>query len=100
MMAEVNSEVVADPPISAVLTLPALMTSKVAAAMLLAMESSLDKFQWSCTRIGVSHKPEMSQHHSGGQDHGSRVSAVSTHQVGGNVTTSWLKESVFLNGVA
>jgi hypothetical protein len=45
MMAEVNSEVVADPPMSAVLTLPALMTSKVAAAMLLAMESSLKACQ-------------------------------------------------------
>jgi len=57
MMAEVISEVVAEPrsrielhderglkdlpPISAVLTFPPLITSKVAVAMLLAIESSL-----------------------------------------------------------
>lgn len=42
-MAPVKSEVVADPPMSAVLTLPSLMTPKVALAMLLARLSRLGK---------------------------------------------------------
>jgi len=62
MMAEVNSEVVADPPMSAVLTLPALITSKVAVAMLLAMESSPR-----CLSIIVA------------EDHGRRVGTIGTH---------------------
>lgn len=43
MTAAVNSDVVAEPPMSAVLTFPSLMTSKVALAMLFAIGSSLKR---------------------------------------------------------
>ena len=59
MIAAVKSDVVAEPPMSAVLTLPALMTSKVAVAMLLAMESRLEGVR-NMKRCSKVHTPSVS----------------------------------------
>ncbi len=89
------------PPISAVLTLPELMTSKVAVAMLLARLSRLRKGgsvlkSYTREENGI---PKMSEHHGSAQNHGGGVGTVSPHDVTGNMTTTGFEQGVFLKAL-
>jgi hypothetical protein len=66
---------------SAVLTSPALMTSKVALAILLAMESRLREECKNYENKAMPDIPKMSEHHGGTQNHSGRVGTVGTHDV-------------------
>lgn len=67
---------------SAVLTSPALMTSKVALAMLLAMESRLrEERKNDGNTIVLENIPKMSEQHGSTQNHGGGVGTVSAHDV-------------------
>jgi hypothetical protein len=113
MTSEVNSDVVAEPagsrlirfqvdrtrrspPISAVLTFPALTTPNVAAAMLFAIGSSLKIISLEEKNDITIHEPKMSEHHGGAEDHSSRVGAIGAHEILSNVTTSRFEQGVFL----
>ena len=87
------------PPISAVRTLPALMTSNVARPMLFAMWSRLGTTKGSDAERARSRGalPEMPEHHRGGEDHGGGVGAVGAHDVLRDVTTTRLEERIFLH---
>lgn len=120
MTSAVNSEVVADPEqammrrktsdtkkkrlpfMSAVLTLPALMTSNVEDAMLFASWSRLATNNSYICRIGCDSdrlSPKMTKHHCSAEDHRCGVGLVGAHNVAGNVTASRLKESIVLSEV-
>ena len=76
------------------------MTPKVAAAILLAIESRLLRRvsapaprEAACKQED---KPKVSEHHSSAQDHGSGIGSIGAHDVASDVTTAGLEESIFL----
>ena len=113
--AAVNSDVVAapgggesgcsqgtihSPPMSAVRTSPALITSNVAPAMLLAMESRLQHGSSDSQKGNVLYLPKMSKHHGSTEDHGRRVCTVGSHDIRSYVSASGLKKSVILEATS
>ena len=91
---------------SAVRTVPPLMTSKVALAMLYARLSRLwairqlmQHFITECWETGMEkgHVPEMSEHHGRGEDHSRGIGTVRAHDVLSDVPAARLEESVFLD---
>lgn len=84
---------------SAVLTLPSLMTPKVAEAIVLAMESRLKDVlvrNHSFVHQFLFALPEMSEHHGSAEDHRGGVSSVGAHDIAGDVTATGLEQCVFL----
>lgn len=76
---------------SAVLTLPSLMTLKVALAILLARWSRLGGSVSNYATSRLSILPKVAEHHGGAEYHGGRVGTVGTHDIRGDVATSRLK---------
>lgn len=79
------------PPMSAVRTLPSLITSNVALAMWFAIGSSLGEDEKKCGYARPEHIPKMPEHHGGTKNHGGRVCTIGAHDIAGDVTASWLE---------
>ena len=69
------------PPISAVLTSPALRTSKVAVAMLFAIESRLERQSKEKAYAYKLDLPKVSKHHRRAEDHRGWIGSVGTHDI-------------------